>query len=536
MVIERYLLISIENLTYTVGDRNILDDVTSSVADGDRVAIVGPNGAGKSTLIKLILGKIEPSDGKIVISRAGGDIAFMPQHLADLGELPNQSVLDFMLSGRNLDTLTDTINEKLEEMNRDELPPAEAMQLATEYSEAFEEFMARGGYEAEGELLEILLGMGLSGLDLDQDINTLSGGQKTKLAFARVLFARPKTMILDEPTNHLDEKTIDWAVSHLMKFTGTLIMVSHVPSILDLLVTKIIYLDGKGKAAIYRGNFTEFQKKKGQLEINKEKLRREQEKEEEKLVAFIDRWRSQKPKQVHDRERKLEKLRSEMVETTDKQAQILVRFPVAIQPIQKVLVASGIRKSYGQKNVLDKVSVDIGRGERVAIMGPNGAGKSTLMKIIAVKLASDAGEVLLGDRVDLGYYAQEHESLTLTNTVLEEMLGVSGISQARARSILAHFLFRGDRVSTKVGSLSLGERSRLAMAKLVTSGHNLLLLDEPTNHLDVFAREQVKLALAGYEGTVLIISHDREFVEAIGVDKILLLPENKFGYVGQVGE
>ncbi len=528
-------MISVKNLTYTVSTRNILDDITLTIADGDRVAIVGPNGAGKSTFLKVVLGKIEPSEGKIFVSGGTGEVGYMPQHLADLGELPEISVLNFMLSGRKLDTLMATIEAKLAEMNQPGLSEDESMRLAHEYSEAFEQFMTGGGYDAEGELLEVLVGMGLSGLDLDQDINTLSGGQKTKLAFARVLFARSRVMILDEPTNHLDEKTIDFVVDYLLNFDGTLIMVSHVPSILDQLVTKIISLDGRGGAVIYRGNFTEFQKKKSQRDTDMAKLRHEQEKEEEKLIAFIDRWRSQKPKQVHDRERKLEKLRSEMVEAPIAQAQISVKFPITVEPVQKVLTARGIAKSYGNKRVLYDVVLDFQRGERVAIMGPNGAGKSTLMKIIAGRLEQDAGTVEFGDRVDLGYYAQEHESLTLTNSVLDEMLSVPQMTQARGRSILAHFLFQGDRVATKVGSLSLGERSRLAMAKLVASGHNLLLLDEPTNHLDVFAREQVKTALANYEGTVLIISHDRDFVEGIGVDKILLLPENKFGFVGQVG-
>ena len=527
-------MIGIENLTYQVGDRVILDDISLTIGDSDRVAIVGPNGAGKSTLLKVILGKIEASAGKIIVSKGSGEIGFMPQQLSDLGQLPNKSVLDFMLSGRNLDTLAETIDKKLLEMDQPDLSPEEYMKLAHEYSEAFEEFVSSGGYDAESELLEILLGMGLSALDLDQDIQTLSGGQKTKLALARVLFAKPNIMVLDEPTNHLDENTIEWTVDYLKSFSGTLIMVSHVPSILDELISKVIYLDGAGGVAIYRGNFTEFQKKKTQLEINQEKLRGEQEKEEEKLVAFIDRWRSQKPKQVHDRERKLEKLRQRMMDAPTQLSQISIKFPITVQPIQKVLVAADLCKSYGNKRVLGGVTIDFQRGERVAIMGPNGAGKSTLMKIIAGKLDADSGEVALGERVDMGYYAQEHESLNLTSRVLEEMLEVTGISQARARSILAHFLFQGDRVMTLVGSLSLGERSRLAMAKLVASGHNLLLLDEPTNHLDVFAREQVKTALAGYEGTILIISHDSDFIEGIGVEKILLLPENKFGFVGQL--
>lgn len=527
-------MIGIDGLTYSVGNRTILDNVNITIADGDRVAIVGPNGAGKSTFLKLILKKLDPSEGKIIVSKSSGNVGFMPQHLADLGQLPDQTVLDFMLSGRNLDALTKTIEEKLAEMDTPGLSTVEYMRLAREYSEAFDQFMANGGYDAEGELLEVLLGLKLTALDLDQDIKSLSGGQKTKLALARVLFGKPQVMILDEPTNHLDEDTINWAVDYLKGFQGTLIMVSHIPSVLDELVNRILYLDGSGKAAIFKGNFTEFQKKKTNLDTAQAKLRSQQEDEAERLSSFIEKWRGKKSKAVQDREKKLEKLKEEMIDAPKTSAQISVSFPVHVQPVKKVLEAKNIRKTYGQNVVLHGVNIDFYRGERVAIMGPNGAGKSTLLKIIAEKLKPDTGSIEIGDRVDIGYYAQEHESLTLTNNVLEEMMGVKGISQAKARSILAHFLFQGDRVMTKVGSLSLGERSRMALAKLVASGHNLLLLDEPTNHLDVFAREQVKNALRNYEGTILIISHDRDFLEGIGVEKVLLLPEHQYGFLGQV--
>jgi ATPase subunit of ABC transporter with duplicated ATPase domains len=527
-------VISIEELSYEVGTRTILDKVSFTVGDGDRVAIVGPNGAGKSTLLKIILEKLDPTEGRIVKSKSSGTIGFMPQHLGDLGPLPRQSVLDFMLSGRNLDTLTETINRKLGEMEQTGLSQDEYMRLAREYSLAFDQFMANGGYDAEGELLDILLGMSLTGLDLDQDVQTLSGGQKTKLAFARVLFSRPQVMVLDEPTNHLDEQTINWAVEFLKKFSGTLVMVSHIPSVLDELVNRIVYLDGSGKASIFKGNFTEFQKKKLNLDIAQEKLRREQEGEAERLSEFIEKWRGKKPKLAKDREKKLERLRDSMVDAPVKQAQISITFPVSVQPVKRVLEVRNIHKAFGGNKVLHGVDIDFFRGERVAIMGPNGAGKSTLLKVIAGKLDPDVGKVTFGDRVDVGYYAQEHESLDTARTVLEEMMSVRGLNQSRARSILSHFLFQGDRVATRVGSLSLGERSRLALAKLVASGHNLLLLDEPTNHLDVFAREQVKMALREYEGTVLIISHDSDFLEGIGVEQVLLLPEHKFGLLGQI--
>lgn len=527
-------MIGIEELTYEVGTRTILDDVSFTIGDGDRVAIVGPNGAGKSTLLKIILEKLDPTRGRVVKSKGSGTIGFMPQHLADLGQLPHQSVLDFMLSGRSLDALTETISLRLAGMEQTGLLQDEYMRLAREYSDALDQFVVRGGYDAEKELLDILLGIGLTDLDLDQDIGTLSGGQKTKLAFARVLFSQPQVMILDEPTNHLDEETINWAVEYLKNFSGTLIMVSHTPSVLDELVTRIVYLDGGGRASIFRGNFTEFQKKKLDLDTAQEKLRREQEGEAERLSEFIEKWRGKKPRLAKDREKKLEKLREAMVDAPVTQAQISITFPVLVQPVNKVLEVRNIHKAFGCNKVLQGVDIDFFRGERIAVMGPNGAGKSTLLKIIAGRLNPDIGEVILGDRVDVGYYAQEHESLDVTKTVLEEMMSLGSLSQSKARSILSHFLFQGERVATRVGSLSLGERSRLALAKLVASGHNLLLLDEPTNHLDVFAREQVKMSLEKYEGTVLIISHDSDFLEGIGVEKVLLLPEHKLGLLGQI--
>ncbi len=530
-------MISIKSIVYSVPNRIIFDRVSFSIADGDRVAIIGPNGAGKSTMLKIILGKLKPEEGSVILSKNSGKIGYMPQHLNDLGELPHKSVLDFLLSGRNLDTLTEAINQKIKEMNQSGLSPETSIRLAQEYSEVFDAFMANGGYSAEEELLEILIGMGLSALDLDQDIQTLSGGQKTKLAFARMLFSRPGIMMLDEPTNHLDEETIDWVVEYLKKFSGTLIMVSHIPSVLDVLVTRIIYLDNTGRAVAFRGNFSQFQKKKGELDASQEKLLKKQENKEKELEQFIGKWRGttkKKVAQVRDREKKLAKLREEKVDAPTSQKLISVSFPVSVQPVRKILEVRDVCKAYGKKRVLKNINFELFRGERVAIMGPNGAGKSTLLKTVAGKTAVSSGKVILGNKVDIGYYAQEHETLDADNTVFQEMMTTTGLIQSKARSVLAHFLFPGERVFTKVGSLSLGERSRLALAKLVAAGHNFLLLDEPTNHLDIFAREQVKNALSKYEGTILIISHDREFLESIGAERALILPDNKFSYLRQM--
>lgn len=530
-------MITINKLTYSVGARKILDNISFNVEDEENVALVGPNGAGKSTLVKMLVRELSPNEGEIIISKSIKDLGYMPQQIDDLGELPNKSVLDFMLSGRRLDTISSLLEKKLEEMRKPELSIEESEKLASQYSDCLEEFQKRGGYAAESELLEILTGMNLSEINLDQNVRTLSGGQKTKLAFGRVLFSRPALMILDEPTNHLDEETLDWVVRYLKGFKGTLIMVSHAPSILDEIVEKIVYLNGNGTCATFKGNFSDFVQKKSELDQAQTRLHAKQQKEAERLEIFIKRWRGstrKKVAQVRDREKKIERLKKKMVEAPISQASILLDFPVKIDPISHVLDVQEVNKSFEGRKVLDNISFSLYRGERMAIVGPNGAGKTTLLKMVAGILKPDKGSIILGDRVDIGYYAQEHEFLDPDKNLLEELMAISDLSQTHLRSILAHFLFPGNKVFTKISSLSLGERSRLALAKLVVVGHNLLVLDEPTNHLDFVAREKVKEALSKYSGTILIVTHDREFIRGIGAEKVLLLPENRFGYLEQI--
>ncbi|MEI7690615.1 MAG: ABC-F family ATP-binding cassette domain-containing protein [bacterium] len=527
-------MIKAENIHYSIGTRVIFDDVSFNINKGNKVALVGANGTGKSTLIRIILGQIIPSQGKVSHVSKSQQIGYMPQQIADLGILPHKSVTDFMLSGRGLDELKIKLSDTLLEMENQELPEKEMMNLAHKYSESFDLFMGKGGYGAENEMLEVLIGLGLSEIDLDQIVSTMSGGQKTKLALARVLFSKPDLMILDEPTNHLDEETITWVAEYLKEFRGTLIIISHTPSLLDEIINRLIYLDGDGQVLTYKGNFSDFLLKKGQEEIAQEKLHKKQSVEAEKLQAFIDRWRGRKVSQVHDREKKLDRLKANMAKTNNKKSELSLSFPVSKEPVKQVLVVDNVSKSFNDNHVLKNVSLQITRGERVAILGSNGAGKTTFLKIIAGLVRPDSGLIEIGQNVDLGYYAQEQEILDLEKNPLEELMLATARPQSQVRSILAHFLFPGDRVYTKIKSLSLGEKSRLALAKLVVEGHNFLLLDEPTNHLDVTSREQVKLALKKYTGTILIISHDQEFLDGIGVEKVLLLPENKFGFLDQI--
>ena len=527
-------MIKVENIHYSIGTRVIFDEVSLNINKGNKIAIVGTNGSGKSTLIKILLGQITPQEGKVSQIKKSIEIGYMPQQVTDLGALSHQSVVNFMLSGRGLDELTIKLAEILEKMKIPNRPEKEMMALAHQYSDVFDRFVAKGGYSAENEMLEVLLGLGFADLDLDQIVSTMSGGQKTKLTFARVLFSKPELMILDEPTNHLDENTIAWVTEYLKGYDGTLLIISHLPTLIDQIATRLIYLDGDGHVFAYKGNFSDFESKKEALDLSQEHLAKKQSIEAEKLQAFIERWRGRKVSQVHDREKKLARLKNEMVEIKDKKAELSLNFPVKKEPIKQILTVEAISKSFKDNQVLNQVSFQITRGERIAILGPNGVGKTTLLKIIAGIIPPDAGELTIGQNVDLGYYAQEQEILNQENNILIEMMSATERPQSQVRSILAHFLFPGERVYTQIKKLSLGEKSRLALAKVVVEGHNFLLLDEPTNHLDVSAREQVKQALQRYSGTILIISHDKEFLEGIRVNKALLLPENKFGYLDQI--
>ena len=527
-------MIKTENIHYSIGTRIIFEDVSFNINKGDKVALVGANGTGKSTLIKILLGQIVPQQGKVSHINKQQQIGYMPQQIADLGILPHKSVTDFMLSGRGLDELTINLSETLQKMEEPGVSKRQIMTLAHKYSDYFDRFMAKGGYGAENEMLDVLIGLGLNNLDLDQIVSTMSGGQKTKLALARVLFSKPDQMILDEPTNHLDDKTIFWVAEYLKEYRGTLIIISHAPSLLDEIINRLLYLDGNGQVITYKGNFSDFLSKKTQTEISREKLHKNQSAEAKKLQVFIDRWRSRKVSQVHDREKKLVRLKKNMVRINKKETELSLHFPVNKEPARQILIVDEISKSFGSNQVIKKVSLQIARGERIAILGPNGVGKTTLLKIIAGLIQPDSGKIEIGQNVDIGYYAQEQEILNQENTLLDELMQTADRSQSQVRSILAHFLFPKDRVHIQIKLLSQGEKSRLALAKIVIEGHNLLLLDEPTNHLDVASRAQVKEALKKYTGAILIISHDQEFLDGISVEKVLLLPENKFGYLDQI--
>lgn len=515
-------------MSYSIGARKILDNVEFTVEDGEKVALVGPNGSGKSTMIKIIMQTLIPESGKIIKSKNITNIAYMPQHISQIKDLPETSVTNFMLSVRNIDALQEELNSLLKQLNKSGLNLEVAEKLAKKYSDIHEEFISKGGYSSEDDLLNILVGIGLENIDLNKNVSELSGGQKTKLAFARVLFSRPDLMILDEPTNHLDCESISWATNFLKSYKGSLVIVSHDTSILDKITTKTIYFDGSGKSLVFKGNYSLFLKKKKALDENSEKQMNKLNAEKEKLETLIKKWKGKKPKLVEDRRKKLERLSKEAPNATEKRKNIKLEIRSNRRSSLKLIELSSVFKKFGNTIVLDGVSFLVNRGDRIAISGENGAGKTTLLKILSKELMPNCGIVSYGNNVDIGYYAQEHEILNPNNQVWEEISSNSSLSTSKIRSLLAHFLFTDDHVFTKIGQLSLGEKSRLALAKILIKGANTLILDEPTNHLDIPSKGAIADALSIFDGTLIIVSHDEDFLSKIGIKKVFKLPQKEF--------
>lgn len=522
-------MISASDIVYEEGGRTILNKVSFSIADCDKVAIVGPNGAGKSTLLKIMIGELTPDSGKILGIKNSQSFSYMPQHVSTLDLNLDTSVYNFLLSSRGLDKINASLERLLKSMQNPNNSENKIMELSTKYINLLDNFSKAGGDSIDGEIETLMNGLGLGDVDLDRQLSTLSGGQKTKLAFGRVLLSNKDIMILDEPTNHLDESAFEWVISYLKRFRGTLVVVSHDRNFLDTVTDRTFDLSYDGRLTVYRGSLSVSEAKKADLQKHRLKLSAKQEREEKVLKEFIERWRGKKVTQVHDREKKLKRLQNEKAKVVDtsKRKDIVVSFPIKRQPHKNVLSIKGLSKSFGDTTLFENLSFDVYRGEKMAIVGANGIGKSTLLKIITGNLSDYEGTVTLGDGVDIGYYAQEHETLQQTSSVLDEMRRVNSVSIKMARSILAHFLFTDALLNTYVRVLSFGEKSRLRLATLVAGGHNFLVLDEPTNHLDIQSKTQVIKALKMYEGTILLVSHDQELISEIGIDKILVLSEQK---------
>jgi ATP-binding cassette subfamily F protein 3 len=522
-------MITALDLELRAGARILLQPTTLRVQPGDRIGLVGRNGAGKTTTLRTFSGETLPHAGRVERS---GPVGYLPQdpRTGDLDVLAR----DRVLSARGLDRLVADIAKAQVELA--ERPDDAA--LLRRYGRLEDRFTALGGYAAESEAARICANLGLPERVLRQQLGTLSGGQRRRVELARILFAdsgaEPTTLLLDEPTNHLDADSIVWLRDFLRQHAGGLVVISHDVELLDAVVNKVWYLDAnRAVVDIYNVGWKTYLQQREQDERRRHRERANAERKIEALRSQADKMRAKatKARAAHQMDRRADALAAGLAEVRVRDKVARLRFPAPAPCGRTPLTAEGLSKSYGSLEVFTDVDLAVDRGARVVVLGLNGAGKTTLLRLLAELEPPDTGEVRPGHGLRLGYYAQEHETLDHDRTVLENMrtsaatVGRADLSDTELRKILGAFLFSGDDVDKPAGVLSGGEKTRLALAMLVTSAANVLLLDEPTNNLDPVSREQVLDALRTYTGAIVLVTHDEGAVEALNPEKVILLPD-----------
>jgi ATPase subunit of ABC transporter with duplicated ATPase domains len=499
-----------------------MQDVTFRVSAGDKIGLVGRNGAGKTTLTKTLAGDLQPAAGKIEFT---GEIGYLPQDPRS-GD-PEQLARTRILDARGLGSLVLGMRDATEGMASPD--PAVSERAMKTYGDLSDRFMALGGYAAEAEAASIASNLSLPDRILDQPLKTLSGGQRRRIELARILFSGAQTMLLDEPTNHLDADSVVWLREFLKGYQGGLIVISHDVELVGETVNRVFYLDANRQVIdVYNMNWKNYQK---QREADEQRRKRERVNAEQKastLQAQAAKMGARASGAVAAKQmaRRAETLLSglEEVRVSDKVAKL--RFPDPAPCGKTPLMASDLSRSYGSLEIFTAVDLAIDRGSRVVIIGFNGAGKTTLLRILAGVDQPDTGEIIAGHGLKIGYYAQEHETLDVKASVLENMVrSAMHMTETECRKVLGSFLFTGDDVLKPAGVLSGGEKTRLALAMLVVSSANVLLLDEPTNNLDPVSREEILGALAEYKGSVVLVSHDPGAVEALNPERVLILPD-----------
>ncbi|HZV27439.1 MAG TPA: ABC-F family ATP-binding cassette domain-containing protein [Acidothermaceae bacterium] len=515
-------MITATDVEISVGSRVLLDAVTFRVAPGDRIGLVGRNGAGKTTLTKVLAGELLPAAGSVTNT---GQIGYLPQdpRTGDLDVLAR----DRILSARGLDVVVRDMRAAETSMGSSDDGVRDA--AVRKYSRIEDHFHVLGGYAAESEAASIAASLGLPDRVLGQPLGTLSGGQRRRVELARILFSGAETLLLDEPTNHLDADSIAWLREFLRSHKGGLVLISHDVTLLETTVNRVLHLDAtRAVLDVYNVGWKTYLEQREADERRRKRERANAERKATTLQAQADRMRykATKATAAQNMEKRAHKLLAGLEEVRKHDRVAKLRFPEPA-PCGKVpLSATGLSKSYGSLEVFTDVDLAIDRGSRVVILGLNGAGKTTLLRTLAGVEPADTGEVLAGHGLKLGYYAQEHETLEPDATVLETMRSSSpDLADVELRRVLGSFLFSGDTVEQPTRTLSGGEKTRLALARLVVSSANVLLLDEPTNNLDPASREEVLGALRGYRGAIVLVTHDEGAVEALSPERVLLLPD-----------
>jgi ATPase subunit of ABC transporter with duplicated ATPase domains len=511
--------LEVRDLAVEVGGRIVVEGLDLAVRPGDKVGVVGRNGAGKTSTLRVLAGELQPASGSVVQRGAVGYLRQDPrQHRAD----DAATGLEHVLTARGLVDLAREL-----EKSRLQLEESPTDRRVARFSKLEEEFRSLDGYRAEADAKAIAHGLGLPVDRLTLPVDALSGGERRRLELARILFGGSDLLLLDEPTNHLDVDAKVWLMRFLTTYRGALLVVSHDIGLLDASITRIVHL-GDGPPVEYRGTYTAYRAARAQDEERLAKIAGRQDREIRRLRTLADSMRGQTAKRARvakSLDSRRARLEADRVEGPARERKVRFRFPEPPHCGKQVLVVDGVAKGYGGPPVFRDVSFELGRGERILILGLNGAGKTSLLRIIAGLSRADEGAVHFGHEVRPGYYAQEHEGIQEGVEVLAHMKAESRADDQTLRSMLGMFGLPGEKALQDAGTLSGGEKTKLALAQLVAGRYNLLLLDEPTNNLDPPSREAVAEALRDWPGAMVIVSHDAGFVGALEPDRVLLMPD-----------
>lgn len=524
------MILSCNNISKSFGTDIIIKSCSFNIEDHEKAAIVGINGAGKSTLLKIITGE-EPADTGIVTLAKDKTLGYLAQQ-QDLQS--DRSIYDELLSVKqyilDMESELRRIESAMNSASGDELES-----LMNRYTNLNHEFEMNNGYAYKSEITGVLKGLGFAEEDFSLHVNTLSGGQKTRVSLGKLLLSKPDIIMLDEPTNHLDMESISWLENYLLNYNGAVLIVAHDRYFLDKIVSKIIEIDN-GECTVFSGNYTDYASKKAILRNMKlkEYLNQQRDiKHQEEVIAKLKQFNREKSiKRAESREKMLDKM-----EVVDKPVELNAKMNIKLEPSvvsgNDVLTVTDLTKSFDGNTLFNNINFEIKRGERVALIGNNGTGKTTILKLINGIIQPDSGSIYLGAKVAIGYYDQEHHVLDPDKTLFQEIQDAyPDLNNTQIRNTLAAFLFTDDDVFKYIRDLSGGERGRVSLAKLMLSNANLLILDEPTNHLDIVSKEILENALNSYTGTVLYVSHDRYFINATATRIIELTNQSIVNYIG----
>lgn len=524
------MILACQNISKAFGTDEILKNVSFHIEENEKAAIVGINGAGKSTLLKIIMKQESADEGEVILAK-DRTIGYLSQH-QDISSDKTiyEEVLD---SKREIIQMEERLRDMEGKMNA--LSGSELEDLLNAYHKLSHEFEQLNGYAYRSEVVGILKGLGFTEDEFTKKMVELSGGQKTRVSLGKLLVTKPDVLLLDEPTNHLDIESIRWLETYLINYKGAVLIVSHDRYFLDRVVTKVVEIF-QHKGFVYQGNYTEFSKKKSAMReaLIKQYYNQQREiKHQEEVIAKLKSFNREKSiKRAESREKMLDKI-ERIEKPTEENTDIRIVLEPNVTSGNDVMKVEGLAKAYPPLQLFSDINFEVKRGERVALIGNNGTGKTTILKIINELVAPDAGTVLLGSNVFIGYYDQEHQLLHMEKTIFDEIGDAyPDLNNTKVRNVLAAFLFTGDDVYKRIGDLSGGERGRVSLAKLMLSDANFLILDEPTNHLDITSKEILEDALKNYTGTVFFVSHDRYFINQTATRVLELTGETIINYIG----